>query len=104
MENPGHGGSLNHLGIEVADTDTVDAEQTRLAEAGFASIDERDTTCCYAKQDKFWVEGAPDAERWEIYTVLADSETFWGADAEAACCDNGSGSATEPAKAEARCC
>ena len=80
MENPGHGGSLNHLGIEVADTDTVDAEQTRLAAAGFASIDERDTTCCYAKQDKFWVQGAPDGERWEIYTVLEDSPSFWGED------------------------
>ncbi len=78
MENPGQGGSLNHLGVEVADTDTVDAEQTRLAEAGLASIDERDTTCCYAKQDKFWVQGAPNGERWEIYTVKEDSPTFWG--------------------------
>jgi catechol 2,3-dioxygenase-like lactoylglutathione lyase family enzyme len=78
MENPGQGGSLNHLGIEVADTDTVDAEQTRLARAGLASVDERDTNCCYAKQDKFWVEGTPDGERWEVYTVLADSPTFSG--------------------------
>jgi catechol 2,3-dioxygenase-like lactoylglutathione lyase family enzyme len=73
IENPGHGGTLNHLGVEVPDTATVDAEQTRLATAGLASIDERDTTCCYAKQDKFWVEGTPDGESWEIYTVLADS-------------------------------
>src|SRR5215207_11238393 len=73
IENRGQGGSVNHLGVEVADTDAVDAEQTRLAEAGFASIDERGTTCCYAKQDKFWVGGAPNGERWEIYTVLADS-------------------------------
>ncbi len=78
MENPGEGGSLNHLGVEVADTDTVDAEQTRLAEAGLASIDERDATCCYAKQDKFWVSGAPNGERWEIYAVKEDSPTFWG--------------------------
>ncbi|KQZ76351.1 ArsI/CadI family heavy metal resistance metalloenzyme [Nocardioides sp. Root151] len=76
IENPGNGGSINHLGVEVADTDTVDAEQTRLAEAGFASVEERGTTCCYAKQDKFWVEGAPNGERWEIYTVLSDSESF----------------------------
>ena len=80
LENPGQGGSLNHLGVEVADTGTVDSEQTRLAEAGLASIDERDTTCCYAKQDKFWVTGAPNGERWEIYTVKADSPTFWGQD------------------------
>lgn len=91
LENPGQGGTLNHLGVEVADVDTVDSEQTRLAEAGLASVDERDTTCCYAKQDKFWVEGAPDGERWEVYTVLADSATFFDTDTDAdagrpACC------------------
>src|SRR3954470_13049194 len=86
LENPGQGGSLNHLGVEVPDVDTVDAEQTRLASAGFASLDERGTTCCYAKQDKFWVEGSPDGERWEIYTVLADSETFFAETPEDATC------------------
>ena len=83
LENPGQGGSLNHLGVEVEDVDTVDAEQSRLAGAGLASVDERGTTCCYAKQDKFWVEGAPNGERWEIYTVLADSPSFAAAEA---CC------------------
>jgi len=77
LENPGQGGTLNHLGVEVESTDVVDAEQTRLAEVGLASVDERATTCCYAKQDKFWVEGAPSGERWEIYTVLEDSPTFF---------------------------
>ena len=74
IENPGHGGSLNHLGIVVADTATVDAEQRRLTEAGLASYDERDTTCCYARQDKFWVEGTPHGEQWEVYTVLEDAD------------------------------
>ncbi|MCW2847374.1 MAG: hypothetical protein JWR90_1348 [Marmoricola sp.] len=76
IQNPGRGGSLNHLGVEVADTDTVDAEQTRLAAAGLGSVDERNSVCCYAKQDKFWVEGAPDQERWEVYTVLEDSTVY----------------------------
>ena len=73
VESPGQGGTINHLGVEVTDTDAVDAEQTRLHAAGLASVDERDTVCCYARQDKFWVEGAPNGERWEIYTVLEDS-------------------------------
>jgi catechol 2,3-dioxygenase-like lactoylglutathione lyase family enzyme len=85
IEAPGLGGSVNHLGVEVADTATVDAEQTRLAAAGLASVDERGTTCCYARQDKFWVEGAPNGERWEVYTVLADSPVESIAD-ESACC------------------
>ena len=91
LENPGQGGSLNHLGVEVPDIDTVDAEQDRLAGTGLASVDERDTTCCYARQDKFWVQGPSDGERWEIYTVLADSQTFYDEDPGApACCADGS--------------
>jgi catechol 2,3-dioxygenase-like lactoylglutathione lyase family enzyme len=86
LENPGHGGTLNHLGVEVADTNEVDAEQTRLADIGLASVDERGTTCCYAKQDKFWVEGAPNGERWEVYTVLEGSATFFSDDREASSC------------------
>ena len=46
IENPGQGGSINHLGVEVADTDTVDATQTRLASAGLATLEERDGTSC----------------------------------------------------------
>src|SRR5919206_5348817 len=87
LENPGQGGTLNHLGVEVGSVDEVDAEQTRLAGLGLTSVDERGTTCCYAKQDKFWVEGTPSGERWEVYTVLADSATFSGEqDAAAPCC------------------
>jgi catechol 2,3-dioxygenase-like lactoylglutathione lyase family enzyme len=86
LENPGQGGSLNHLGVEVADTATVDAEQARLTAAGLASVDEPGTTCCYAKQDKFWVENTPNGEAGEIYTVLEDSQTFYGEKDGPACC------------------
>src|SRR5512142_2802517 len=58
LEHAGRGGTLNHLGIEHESVAGVDAEQRRLAAAGLAGADERDSTCCYAKQDKFWVEGA----------------------------------------------
>ena len=103
MENPGQGGSLNHLGVEVADVDIVDAEQTRLAESGLASIDARGTTCCYAKQDKFWVQDTPNGESWEIYTVLADSQTFRNdaSASEPACCG---GATAEDAAAAPACC
>jgi hypothetical protein len=96
------GGTLNHLGVEVADTDTVDAEQARLAGAGLAGKDERGTTCCHARQDKFWVEDAPNGESWEIYTVLADSPAFYGDQDSSACC----GAIGEPScgPATAACC
>ena len=105
IENPGHGGSVNHLGVEVPDTDTVDAEQVRLAAAGFAAIEERDTTCCYAKQDKFWVEGTPNGERWEIYTVVADSPTFSAtAESGSTCCGTDVSATDQPAATAGVCC
>jgi catechol 2,3-dioxygenase-like lactoylglutathione lyase family enzyme len=75
---PRLGGSLNQPGVEVPDTDTVEAEQARLAATEPAAAEERGTLCCYGRQDKFWIQGAPDGESWEIYTVLADSPTFYG--------------------------
>ena len=63
IENRGQGGSLNHLGVEALGTDVVEAEQAHLAQAGLAAVEERGTTCCYARQDKFWVQGAPNRER-----------------------------------------
>ncbi len=103
LENPGQGGTLNHLGVEVGSVDEVDAEQTRLAGLGLASVDERGTTCCYAEQDKFWVEGSPDGERWEVYTVLADSHTFFGDDGPR-CCSSAATTATTEPVGTAACC
>lgn len=75
IENPGKGGSINHLGVEVPGSETVHAEIARLTGEGLFTAEELGTTCCFATQDKVWVQ-APGGERWEIYTVLADSETF----------------------------
>ena len=72
IENPGQGGSLNHLGVEVASTDEVVAATRKFAAAGLPTEVEDGTTCCYALQDKVWVTG-PGKERWEVYTVLADA-------------------------------
>ena len=77
---------LNHLGIEVASTDEVATHQARLQDAGLAPHD-GSGTCCFATQDKVWVDG-PDGA-WELYTVLADAEDF--------------GCATVP-EAQERCC
>lgn len=104
LERPGQGGSLNHLGVEVPDTDAVEAEQARLGQAGLASSEEGETTCCYARQDKFWVQGAPDGEAWEIYAVLADSPSFY-ADGHGTKCCGATGHPGEPAVShDATCC
>ena len=75
IENPGHGGTLNHLGVEVRSSDTVHSEIARLTDEALLTEEEINTTCCFATQDKVWVT-APGGEKWEIYTVLADSDTF----------------------------
>ena len=75
LESPGNGGTLNHLGVEVESSERVHQEIARLAREGMLTDEEIGATCCFATQDKVWVTG-PGRERWEIYTVLADSETF----------------------------
>jgi catechol 2,3-dioxygenase-like lactoylglutathione lyase family enzyme len=75
LQNPGKGGTVNHLGVEVETTEEVHSEIERLSGEGLLTAEEMGTTCCFATQDKVWVTG-PAGEKWEIYTVLADSETF----------------------------
>ncbi len=112
IENPGQGGTLNHLGVEVGTSETVHREIARLSAEGLFTDEEIGTTCCFAKQDKVWVTG-PAGEKWEVYTVLADSETFGtspqhaGADGEQTCCGTAEAEVKtddEKAGAGAGCC
>ena len=75
IENADEGGTLNHLGVEVESTENVQAAVTRLQGEGIDTLVEDGTTCCFAVQDKVWVDG-PDAEKWEIYTVLSDAPVW----------------------------
>jgi catechol 2,3-dioxygenase-like lactoylglutathione lyase family enzyme len=105
-------GTLNHLGVEVQTTDEVLQTQARLSGEGLATALEEQTACCFALQDKVWVDG-PDGEPWEVYTVLADAEMPAGqlratdpaatgnpaaADQTIACCS------ARPEAAAAPCC
>lgn len=68
------GGALNHLGIQVEDSRLVHEAQARLQAAGLLTTEELNTTCCYALQDKIWVQD-PDGHDWEVFHVLqADAE------------------------------
>jgi catechol 2,3-dioxygenase-like lactoylglutathione lyase family enzyme len=75
MEGRGEDARLNHLGVEVESTDEVTAAQARLAGEGLPTASEDNVTCCYAVQDKVWVDD-PDGAPWEIYTVLADADAM----------------------------
>jgi predicted enzyme related to lactoylglutathione lyase len=80
-------GALNHAGIQVASTDDVLATRLRLQKAGLATFDELDTTCCYARQDKIWVQD-PDGTPWEVFATHEDTEEFGAGarSAEKSCC------------------
>jgi catechol 2,3-dioxygenase-like lactoylglutathione lyase family enzyme len=100
---PGEETRLDHLGVEVESTGQVDAATSRLKDAGLATFEENDTSCCYALQDKVWVHG-PGREPWEVYVVKADADAL-GKSADAgtggdACC---TGQATVDAPAAAGC-
>jgi catechol 2,3-dioxygenase-like lactoylglutathione lyase family enzyme len=75
---PGQATVLDHLGVEVESTEEVDAATKRLTGEGMATRAEAGTTCCYAQQDKVWVQG-PGKEPWEVYTVTGDSASFGAA-------------------------
>jgi catechol 2,3-dioxygenase-like lactoylglutathione lyase family enzyme len=77
IEGHGEPGSLNHLGVEVESTAEVVAAHHRLAGEGLSAVAENEVSCCFAVQDKVWVD-APDGEPWEIYTVLAPIEDAVG--------------------------
>lgn len=73
VEGEGAPGSLNHLGVEVDSTCEVAETASRFQALGLDTLVEDEVPCCYAVQDKVWVTD-PDGARWEIYTVLGDSE------------------------------
>lgn len=64
---------FGHLGFQV---ETLDKLNERLAAAktlGLVAKEEIGTNCCYAKQDKFWVND-PDGVQWEVYYFHEDAE------------------------------
>jgi len=73
IESAAGGATLNHLGVEVSSTDEVVATTRRLAAEGLDTAVEDGVECCYALQDKVWVND-PDGAPWEVYTVIADSD------------------------------
>lgn len=113
LENPAARGTINHLGVEVDSSDEVHSEIARLTHEGLFTKEEIGTTCCFATQDKAWVT-APGGEKWEVYTVLADSQTFGtspdllAADPAGGCscsaCDSADEVPGEKAAATSACC
>jgi catechol 2,3-dioxygenase-like lactoylglutathione lyase family enzyme len=95
----GEPGSLNHLGVEVESTDEVMAAVARARGENLPTELQESTTCCYAVQDKVWVQG-PD-NGWEFYTVLADAPVLTPTDG---CCETAAAAVGVAARTAERCC
>ena len=89
----GERGALSHLGIQVASTEDVLSIREDWTERGLLPRDEMQTDCCYALQDKAWVND-PDGNEWEVFTVIEDNlpETEFKVGGEGVCCAPSSGS------------
>ena len=107
-------GALSHLGIQVASTADVLTQREIWAERGLITRDEMQTDCCYATQDKTWVND-PDGNEWEVFVVLEDNLPEGTQHADSTCCvvtDSASTNeaaacgctTTAPAEGQAACC
>ena len=76
-EKPLARGDISHLGIEVSDAEAVAAVDKRLIDEGLKTLVEDDVTCCYAVQDKTWVQD-PNGHSWEFFFVKEDAESMHG--------------------------
>jgi catechol 2,3-dioxygenase-like lactoylglutathione lyase family enzyme len=93
-------GTMNHVGVEVASTEEVAEATTRMQAEGAVCDIEDGTTCCFAVQDKVWVNG-PEIP-WEIYTVLADADVMHPVESE--CCSPASEPVAVGAPVAKACC
>ena len=83
VEAPRTGVNASHFGIQVASSDDVREARARFESEGLITASEEDTTCCYAVQDKVWIED-PDGNSWEVFVVKADAPAMKAS--ESTCC------------------
>jgi catechol 2,3-dioxygenase-like lactoylglutathione lyase family enzyme len=85
QEAPRTGVNASHFGIQVESSEDVAAAWARFKEAGLVTRTEENTECCYALQDKVWVED-PDGNAWEVFVVKADAPIMHRLPTTSACC------------------
>jgi hypothetical protein len=88
VEAPRTGVNASHFGIQVVSSEDVAVAWTRFKAAGLTTKTEDNTECCYALQDKVWVED-PDGNAWEVFVVKSDSDVMTKDPTPAGCCAPG---------------
>ena len=96
---------IDHLGIQVEDDAELAEVYTRLEAADAPTIEEGETTCCYANSEKSWIFD-PDSIAWETFLTHGES-TVYGSDEirpkdqDSACCVRPQ---ADDAQAKSSCC
>jgi catechol 2,3-dioxygenase-like lactoylglutathione lyase family enzyme len=85
QEAPRTGVNASHFGVQVASSEDVAVAWTRFKEAGLKTLTEENTACCYALQDKVWVED-PDGNSWEVFVVKGETAVMEKSASKAGCC------------------
>lgn len=78
---------VDHLGLQVDDATELNALRDQMSAANISTHSDGETTCCYSKSEKSWVED-PNGVAWEAYHTMEDAQIFSGSDVttEGACC------------------
>ncbi len=89
IENPERvQANFGHLGFQVATQEEMKARLKVAQEKGIVYKEEMGTACCYAIQDKFWVND-PDGLQWEVYYFHEDvvfNDPHFETEGAEACC------------------
>jgi catechol 2,3-dioxygenase-like lactoylglutathione lyase family enzyme len=102
QEAPRTGVNASHFGVQVATAEDVAAAWSRFKGAGLKTLTEENTECCYALQDKVWVED-PDGNSWEVFVVKGEASTTEQQISKTGCCVP-SVQGTPETKASGGCC
>jgi catechol 2,3-dioxygenase-like lactoylglutathione lyase family enzyme len=85
----GNATGVDHLGIQVSEAVELSELRARADKADMSTLDSGETTCCYARSDKYWLTD-PQGVAWEQFHTLSDvpvfSESRADSSAAAACC------------------
>ena len=90
ISNRGGKPGVDHLGLQTDSEEELVELKARAQAADMTLLDEGETTCCYARSDKYWLTD-PDGVAWEQFHTLATIPTFSEASQvdeppQAACC------------------
>ena len=66
---------LDHLGIQVESKVELNDVYARLRKAGGTILEQGQTTCCYAKSEKSWIND-PAGISWETFFTTGKSSDF----------------------------